>query len=294
MQKIFLLTTIAFLFQLSLYAQQGDILKSEAIMYEGLENYEKAAVTYEKAAAAYESENTLDTLSIYKAGQCYSRSKQFANAIPFLTRCIELNYPEPGVYSALSNAYEGLKDKEKAEATLEEGITKFPEAKTEYTKKLGYLYFNSGKYDKAVTCLETALESDPNNETFLYLYGSSLDKLKKYNGAAAAFEKVLVSNPNHKKSITKLGLVYYKQVDYKYKKEKKRYEAIKSPSRVDYHNYTQKVAAISQEYKKALPMLEKALELSPKNKAIISCLSVSYKRLKMKDKEAAMNTLLQK
>ena len=233
-----------------------------------------------------------DTLSIFKAGQNYVRIDQYAKGIPFLKRCIDLNYAEPNVYYSLSQAYEKLKDSDNAESILAEGITKFPESKADFTKKLGYLYFNSGKYEKAVSCLETALESEPENETFLYLYGSSLDKLKKYNESAAAFEKILATNPDHKKSITKLGLVYYKQTDYLYKKEKKRYESIKNPSRVDYHNFNQKLESISLGYKKALPMLEKAHQMSPKNKSIIGCLAVAYKRLDMKDKEAEMMKLL--
>ncbi len=293
MQKLLLLISFG-IFSVSLLAQQGDILKSEAIMYEGQGNYEKAAVTYEKATEAYKSENVLDTLSVYKTGQLYARSKQYPKAIPFLKQCIELNYQEHGVYIALSDAYSGLKQKNEAETVLEEGISKFPAAKSDFIKKLGYLYFNSGKYDKAVTTLKSALEVEPNNETFLYLYGSSFDKLKKYDESAQAFEKVLEINPNNKKAITKLGLVYFKRTDAKYKKEKKRYESMKSPSRVDYHNYTQKVASISKEFSKAVPLLEKAHQLSPSNKAIITCLSITYKRLKMKEKEAEMNKLLQK
>ncbi len=292
MQKILVSIGLCLLITFSVKAQQGDLLKSEAIMYESQGNYEKASITYEKAAEAYNSINKQDTLCIFKAGQSYSRSKQYNKAIPFLTKCIELNYAEPGVYIALSSAYEGLKNKDKAESTLVDGIAKYPNSSAEFTRKLGYLYFNSGKYEQAVSSLKKALEASPNDETFLYLYGSSLDKMKKYDESVQAFEKILANNPSHKKTIVKLGLVYYKQTDSKYKSAKKRYAAIKKPSRVDYHNFTQKLVTVSKGYNKALPHLEKAHQLSPKNKAIISCLSVSYKRLKMKDKEAKMNALL--
>ena len=95
-----------------------------------------------------------------------------------------------------------------------------------------------------------------------------------------------------KNSIKKLGVIYFKQTDYLYVKETKRYEAMKNPTRVDYHNSTKKLEQIAKGYTKALPYLEQAHANSPKDKAIISCLSVAYRRLKMEEKAAQMAALL--
>ncbi|MGQ1783901.1 tetratricopeptide repeat protein [Saccharicrinis sp. GN24d3] len=277
---LLLLTTSS----LYLNAQQGDILKSEAIMYEGQGNYPKAAITYEKATIAYENENLTDTLSIYKAGQSYSRCKHYDKALPFLIKCDDLNYQEPNLYITLSQAYTGNKDLKKAEEALLKGQEMYPNHKKNYIKQISYFYYNSRQFDKACAALSTALENNPNDLNSLYLYGSSLERLKKYDEASDALLQIMKLDESNTKAVKKLGIVYFKKTDNLLQKETKRYEAIAKPSRVDYSNTVKKLDQIKEGYKKALPYLEKAYETSPNDKTIASCLKVVYKRLKMDDK----------
>ncbi len=273
-------------------AQDADVMKSDAIMQESKMQFLAAAELYEKAVNLYEADGKMDAFSFFKAGQNYTKAKNYTKALSLLNKAKANNYSDAQLYLYLGDAYAGLKKFDEAEKALLAGKDLFENENNEFIKKLGYLYFNSEQYDKAVGYLSDALVQEPNNYTYHYLLGSSYERLKDYSKAVEELEKVVALKPDHKNSIKKLGVIYFKQTDYLYNKETKRYESLKSPSRVDYHNSTKKLDEIAQGYNKALPYLEKAHGFSPKDKAIISCLSISYRRLKMEEKAAKMADLL--
>ncbi|MCU4157248.1 tetratricopeptide repeat protein [Carboxylicivirga sp. A043] len=275
-----------------LLAQNADVTKSDAIMQESQMQYQAAAELYQKAAKLYEADGKTDAFCYFKAGQNFAKAKKYTNAIPMLDKARTNHYDEVDLYLSYGDAYAGVKQFAEAEKELLSGKEKYADKGAEFNKKLGYLFFNSGQYEKAVEYLQVALESEPNNYTYHYLLGSSYERMKKYKEATIELEKVVALKSNHKNSIKKLGVIYFKQTDYLYNKETKRYEAMKNPTRVDYHNSTKKLEQIAQGYTKALPYLEKAHAFSQKDKAIISCLSVSYRRLKMEEKAAKMAELL--
>ncbi len=292
MKQLFLSLFLAIASIIIVSAQNADVLKSDAIIQESTMQYLKAAELYEKAANIYETEQKTDAFSYFKAGQNFTKAKQYKCALTNLNKARNNDYEEADLYLVYGDAYAGIQQFEEAEKELLSGKEKFPDNNAEFTKKLGYLFFNSAQYTKAIDYLTIAVEQEPNNYTYHYLLGSSYERIKKYNEASQSLEKVVALEPNHKNSIKKLGVIYFRQTDYLYSKETKRYEAMKSPTRVDYHNSTKKLEQIAQGYNKALPFLEKAHAVSPKDKAIISCLSISYRRLKMEDKAEKMAALL--
>lgn len=273
-------------------AQNADVMKSDAIMQESNMQYLAAAELYEKAARLYEADGKTDAFSFFKAGQNYAKAKNYTKALELLNKANENGYKDVDLYFSLGDTYAGLNRNEDAETVLLEGKALYAAQTNEFIKKLGYLYFNSEQYDKAIGYLKDALVNEPGNYAYHYLLGSSYERTRDYKMAVEELEKVVALSPGHKNSIKKLGVIYFKQTDYLYEKETKRYEALKTPSRVDYHNSTRKLEEIAQGYKKALPYLEQSHEFSPSDKAIISCLSVAYRRLKMDEKAAKMAELL--
>ncbi|SMO37471.1 Tetratricopeptide repeat-containing protein [Saccharicrinis carchari] len=265
-------------------AQKGDIFKSEAIMHEGLENYEKAAVIYEKAVAAYSEENITDTLSVFKAGQNYVRANMYDKGLPFLLTCDKLGYREPNLYYTLSQLYTEKKQLAEAEAALLKGKALFPDYKKDYLKKLGYFYYSTRQLKKASSSLASLLELDPYDINSMYLRGSAQLYMKQFDDASRSLEKILTIDPNYGKATKLLGIVYFKKADYLFQKETARYEALSKPNRMDYTNSLKKLEKINQDYAIALPYLEKALLSSPNDKSVINCLKVTYKRLKMDSK----------
>ncbi|TAJ11347.1 tetratricopeptide repeat protein [Marinilabiliaceae bacterium JC017] len=284
------------LFVLGFFTAKGqnpDVIKSDAIIQEGRMQYLKAAELYAEAAKVYQSTQVTDTFCVYKAGQNYVRAKKYSTGLTYLQQAESLHFSDETMYLSLADVYSGLKKYQDAENMLSKGMETYPALKADYTKKMAFLLYNSKQYKNAVHTLEEALGVYPRDITLLYLKGSSLERLNQYEGASKVFEEVLKLNPNHKKSITKLGVVFFKQTDAIYIQETKRYENLKNPSRIDYHNSVKKLETISRGYEKAIPYLEKAYALNGKNKQIISCLYVAYRRLKMEEKAVEMKLLLE-
>jgi len=291
-KHIILIFTILLLGLTVAFAQNADVLKSDAIIQESQMQFLEAAKLYEAAAKAYEAENRIDAFSYFKAGQSYTKAKKYNLALLMLKKAEDNNYTAADLYLTYGDAYVGVKKIDEAEKVLLSGKAQYQEEWPAFTKKLAYLYYNSAQYQKAEIYLKTALQQAPNNHTYLYLLGSSYERMKMNKPATEMLEKVLALQPNHKNSIKKLGVIYFRQTDGLYSKETKRYELMKNPSRMDYHNSTKKLETIAQGYTKALPFLEKAHENSPHDKAIISCLSIAYRRLKMETEANKMTILL--
>lgn len=292
MKQLIVLSLILLTSVMTIFSQEADIHKSDAIMMESQMQYLKAAELYEQAAIKYEAEQKSDAFMYFKAGQCYNRVKKYDNAIPLLNKAKDLGYDEADLYISLGDAYVGKKDFKQAEEALLSGRGKDEERELDISKKLAFTYLNSKQYEKSVEVINSGLEVEPNDVSLLYYLGSSYQRMKKYPEACESLERVLEVDPNHKNATKMLGVLYFKLTDYQYSKETKRYEALKSPSRVDYHNSTKKLEQISKGYTKSLPFLEKAHSNSPKDKSIVNCLAVAYRRLKMETKANEMNALL--
>jgi tetratricopeptide (TPR) repeat protein len=273
-------------------AQEADVAKSNGIMYEGQMQYQKAADAYALAEKLYAEKGVIDTLCVFKAGQNYVRLEQYEKAIPYLEKAAELKYADKNVFLSLADAYSGLKNYEAAEQALIKGLEIFPEEEPTYRKKLAYHYFNSKNFDEAVATIDLALELYPGDDNLMYLKGSALERNKKYDEAVLVFESILAQDPNHKKSITKLGVLKFKLTDYLYAKETKRYESMKNPTRVDYHNSKKKLEAISQGFNEAIPYLEKARTFKPNDKLVLNCLMVAYRRTNQTQKSDEIKALL--
>ncbi|MCU4175384.1 tetratricopeptide repeat protein [Carboxylicivirga sp. N1Y90] len=292
MKQLIVISLIMLVGVMTGYSQEADILKSDAIIMESQMQYLKAAELYEQAAIKYDAEQKSDAFMYFKAGQCYNRVKRYDNALPLLNEAKQNGYDEVDLYISLGDAYVGKKDYKQAEEALLKGREKDEERELDINKKLAFTYLNSKQYEKSVEVINAGLAVEPNDVSLLYYLGSSYQRLKKYPEACESLERVLEVDPNHKNATKMLGVLYFKLTDHKYNVETKRYEALKNPSRVDYHNSTKKMEQISKGYSKSLPYLEKAHSNSPKDKSIISCLNVAYRRLKMENKADEMSQLL--
>jgi len=203
-----------------------------------------------------------------------------------------LNYSDKNLYLYLGSCYDGLKKYDKAVEFYKKGVELYPEEKVNYLKKLAYHYYNVKDYENAVSTIDEALILAPDNSKLLYLKGNSLGNLNNYNEAISVYESILSKEPDNKKVISKMGVMIYRKTEVSYKKEVNRYEKLKNPDRVDYHNYRENIDQLNLGYKKALTYLEKAKANKPNDKFILNCLKVTYSRLNMKDKANEIKALL--
>lgn len=270
----------------SLSAQTPEVLKSDGISAETQEQYEAAAQAFEAAAKAFQAQNIVDTVCIYHAGANYARIDQHEKAIPFLQECIELKYNEGKASRLLSDAFFSLKDVENAETVLLKGKSSVPEEELEFDKKLAYLYFNSGQYEKSAEVLETVITQAPQNKNYLYLYGFSLERIKKYKEAMAVFEEMQQLFPGDKRARKMRGIVLFELTDERNTREVENYESNKNAKLEDYITTKKRLENINAGYEKARLLLEESLKDYPNDKQIIHTLYKTYKK-QFKEEEAA-------
>jgi len=285
-------TLIGFCFSVVAFGQIPDVLKSDGISAEMQGQYEAAAKAFEAAANAYKQQNVIDTVCIYRAGYNYVRTGQYEKAIPFLQESVDLGYHEGRASRLLSDAYAGLNEVEKAEAVLLTGKANCPEEQADFDKKLAYLYYNSGQYGKAAAGFEQVNAQEPGNRNYMYLYGYSLERIKRFEEAAAVFKDMQRLFPGDKRSRRMLGLVCFEQTDALNEKEVNRYEQKKNAKLEDYLLTKRKLDQIKEGYEEARVILEESLSDYPDDQAIMSSLYTIYKKQSKGGKASEMKSRL--
>jgi tetratricopeptide (TPR) repeat protein len=291
MKKTILSTCCLLFFAFCGMGQNADVLKSDAISAESQEQYADAARLFEEAHAAYKAQNVLDTACVYRAGMNYAKLDQFDKALPLLEEALALNYNYGRTARLLADTYLGLKDPEKAEEILLKGKETAPEESIEFDKKLAYLYFNTGQYDKAVESFKLVNDALPGKKNYMYLYGFSLERTQKYDDAIAVFQSMQEQFPGDKRSKKMLGITLFEKTDAANETEVNRYEAAKKANKANLESYIgtrERLEQINKGYEDARVILEESLEDYPQDQLVITSLYKLYKKQFKEDKAEQM------
>lgn len=240
------------------------------------ESYEKAMIGYRNlgimafnkndfnAALGYFESTTelsakkgvVDTSAIENSSIAAIRAGNSIKSIQYLRQLISFNIDKDGMrFIQLMKAQNLAGDSAAAKQTLMDGRNKFPNDQKLLTEELnGYL--QSGKSAEAEKLLAIAIEKDPTNHLLHYASGTIFEDLGKRDLAISAYKKSIEIKPDFWEAYFNLGAIYNnsaKALREKADAEKdmKKYEAGK------------KIA--DAEFNLALPNLEKALELAPKD-----------------------------
>lgn len=226
--------------------------------------------------------NTKDTLIIYYTGVTAKEAGKPAEAIKYFNKAIDLNYNSPSIYFDLSKAYAANGDSAQSLEVLKKGFQKHPDNLTIIIEMINY-YISRGQSEDALSYLNKAKESDPNNKSFYFAEGTLYDKMGKMNEAVAAYNKAIEIDPTYFDAYFNAAVVYYNSA------VKMMEEAVAEP---DNKKYLEKKATADEEFKKAIPFMEKAHEINPKDRPSLETLKSLYYRLKMNDKLEETNKLL--
>jgi len=179
------------------------------------------------------------------------------------------NTPESVFYQWLYDQYSAQKDTVKFVKLLQEGIKKYPSDMYLMGNLINY-YIQSEKTDEAVKYLDDAAKKDPKNPQYYAIKGDLLNRKKDFDGAIAEYNKAIGIDPSYSLAQAGLGLVYVTKAEGIFDeagkiKDNKKYEAERQRAR--------------KEFEKALPYLEKARELNPKDVDNLKVLRAAYLRL---------------
>ncbi len=154
-------------------------------------------------------------------------------------------------------------------------------------KDICQYYLQSGNTIEADKYLKTAIEKDPTNPDLYFAKGNVLEKNGNIKEAVATYQKALEISPKYFNAYYNLGVIYFN-------KAAKILEEAGNipPNQVKKYNAALKDA--KGEFKTALPFMEKAHEIKPKDMSTMKSLSSIYLKLQMYDKQKAIKLKMDK
>jgi tetratricopeptide (TPR) repeat protein len=257
---------------IDLYAQGSK--RFEAKDYAGaLKSFETQIVITESDKYA----GVIDTGMYYNAGLAAVNSAKYKEAIKYFEKCAEMKYMGVTPYFNLNSCYLELGDTLKAESILTGLRDKFPDNK-EITLQLIDLYIKSNKNADALKYIKDAKEADPTNYTLYFAAGIIYLNQFEYDKAIPELQKSIELKPDIFDTQYGLGAAYINKAADMFKAANEIMDVKKYSDAVDQANLV---------YAKALPYMERALELKPDDIYAMGSLQELYYRLKAKDASLA-------
>lgn len=270
-----------------------------------------------------------DTSFLYNAAVSASLAKDNDTSLDYFRKLQELGYTgittEYYAVNKVSGEVENLGDKSNRDALVKFGQYSNPtnkateSRKADIIKNIAYIYVNEGKTEEAMIALQEARKNDQKDLNLLLNEAQLYIKLEKMDKFAALMQEAISLDPNNPTLFFNLGVVSQneKKIDDAIGYYKKAIEL--KPDYVDaYMNLA--VAILSGEqaivdemnnnlsnnkkynelekqqkelYKKALPFLEKAYELSSSEDTVRSLLNI-YDILEYTEKSDALRVVYKK
>jgi tetratricopeptide (TPR) repeat protein len=261
-------------------------LSNAAIEAFQAQKYEASSDLFEKvltieAAPLFKTDNTIDTAIMYNTGLAAMNAKQFDKAIKYFGLTAKHGYNPGSSYSQIISAYQQKGDTLASVNIMKEAFNKYPEDQSILVQLINY-YITTGKTEEAIGYLDKAIAKEKDNPSFYLAKGISLDKLGRQDDAVKEYEQAIKVKADYADAYYNIGVIYFnrgvKQFDVANAvptNEQAKFEAEKKKS--------------DDEFAKAVPYLEKAVEYNPKDADIKDQLKNLYYRLKMMDKFEKMN-----
>lgn len=284
MYKKFLLSVCSILIiGTSILAQDIDS-KLDDIKTDMINSNFETSLTECKALLELNISDTTQLASLYSfAGLSSEVLGLKTEAIRYYQKAVELKIPQLDVYDKLINLSKKEKNDSIYEFALLEKLKAFPEYNQEIAKSLAYHYVNTQQYEKLFSTTGELLTWYPDEIKYLYFKAIALQNLNQAEEAKSYYNKVLELEPDHPGSNMSLGIILYNDGGEIFTQEKKKYESIAKPDRVDYAVYNRGLEKGKNLYQQAEPYLLNAYKSGsyPSLKRVLFNL---YVRLEEKEK----------
>lgn len=133
--------------------------------------------------------------------------QKYREALPYLTKVIELGGQSSQIYSLLGTSYIFLERYIPAEAALREAILLEPE-NAEYKLTLVRVLFSQQKWDEALSLLSELIKESPNNPKFWDLQANAYLGQEEYLKAAGNWEILRTMGELETNQMSRLAAVY--------------------------------------------------------------------------------------
>lgn len=270
-----------------------------------------------------------DTSFLYNAAVSASLAKEYDVSLDYYKKLQELGYTGISIeYYAVNKAsgeVENLGTKANRDTMVKLGQYINPTTKTSESRKadiiknIAYIYVNQGKTEEAMLALQEARKSDPKDLNLLLNEAQLYVKLEKMDKFAKLMEEAIELDPNNPTLFFNLGVVnqnekkiddaigYYEKAieikpDYSdaymnlavaILSEEQAIVEQMNKNLSDFKKYDELEKKQKDLYRKALPYLEKADELSRSEETVKSLLNI-YDVLEITDKADALRIIYNK
>lgn len=248
-----------------------------------------------------------DTANFYNACIAASKAKNPDKILEYNKKMIDIKIAAPYNYEAIYTTLLAKGDSANAIDMMKKGRAVFPNDIGLLTQETSY-FLESGKQMEALANLKTSIEKDPKNALYYFITGNIYDNLsnpkdKKTNkdlekpanydelvkNAETSYLKAIELNPANKEylynSYFNLGAVYTNYGSYL---TNKKIEKITDLAKYQKENE----AKALEYYKKAIPYLEKALDLKTDDRSTMVALRKLYMQTGNDAKAKEMNDKL--
>jgi len=248
---------------------------------------------YEEAIGGFSMSSTFadilgetDSASYFNTGLAAFNIEKWEVVEESFKKCVEINYKAGSSIAYLTEAYTQLDKKEEAEVMLKEQVVKHPGNK-DIMVSLINIYLGQDKKVEAEKVLTDAIALDPESRDLNYAVATVYENLERYEDAEKAYKKVIEIDPNFSDALLGLGAVYFnKAADLNGK--------INDLQPGDPQEEVFRTS-MKENFTNSLPYLEKANELTPNNKEILTSLKQVYYKLgniaKFKEIKAQLEAL---
>lgn len=271
-----------------------DILQNMNVIAEGLyisgvekfnaQEYRSSAAMFERAAMVKEEVGVFDTASYFNAGLCAEFAEDFKWAKSFYDKLYLAGHRKPGFMSSMANISARLGDTTAAFGYAAEGRQLYPEDFQLLITETNLL-LAKGITDKALQNLELALTLDQTNPSIFFAVGANYDKLGNFEKAESAYLKAIELSPELFDAIYNIGALYVNKAAMIIE------EANKLPLEKE-KEYNEAKTLADDFLGRALPFLEKAHIIDPKDRNTMISLKEIYTRKSNLEKVKEMNAKL--
>ncbi|MFV0521549.1 MAG: tetratricopeptide repeat protein [Mangrovibacterium sp.] len=231
-----------------------------------------------------EDEQFIDTTIIFNTGLAAFNAEMYDDAIKYYEEAAKYGYQGASMYDYIMMSYLNKQDTVGAIEALQAGFKKYPEGANIVTNMIN-LFLQTGRTDDAITYLKIAIKQDPSNASFHFAQGALFDQLKDYDNAIAAYEKAIELKPDYFDPYYNLGVIYFNKGVAQLDKA----NAVPANQAKLYEEEKEKA---NVEFKKAVPFMEKASEVNPKDTYSLESLKQLYYRLNDIEKRDAVQAKL--
>ncbi len=261
--------------------------KNLGIMAFNKNDFNGALTYFESTFDLSAKKGVVDTSALENSSIAAIRANNHAKSQQYLKQLIAFNTDKDGTrYMQLIRVQKEAGDTAASVKTLMEGRQKFPNDQKLLTEELNS-YLQSGKSAEAEKLLAIAIEKDPTNHLLHYASGTIFEDLGKREQAIAAYKKAIELKPDFWEGYFNLGALY--------NNEAKRLQDVANNEK-DNKKYEAGKKLAEAEFNLALPNLEKALDLAPKDspdlQPLLKTLKQIYSLLNMTDKYNEMKKRL--